>query len=125
MRRKLYNLLDKWKDKHRKYLKYTLDSVNTESTEQLISAEKKHRKLRAGAVVFSPPFSMLGLAWKFCQKLVQYKQKRFFDWKYLDCTARYLHPSTLLGLPTIKCIQNLKLAKKKYLKAKSAQQEIR
>ena len=96
-----------------------LNAIDLEATNLLLSTEKKCCKLRAGTVVYLLELSKLGLTWRFWRKLVQYKQRRFFDYEYIICTAIGLQVSHLLDLPVTKCIENLKFTKKQYLEAKS------
>ena len=62
MKRKVENLSDQCQGRSRQECKLTLDNIDTEATELVRSAEKSCRKLRAGAVTFSPQLSKLGLA---------------------------------------------------------------
>ena len=67
-----------------------LNKIDKEATELLLSTEKYCRKLRTGAIAFLPELSKKGLTWRFWRKVVQYKQKRFFDFDYLSRTAKLL-----------------------------------
>jgi len=53
-----------------------LNHIDKMATELLLSAERKCRNLRTGAVQFNPDLSKLGLTWRFWRKVVHFRQKR-------------------------------------------------
>ena len=67
-----------------------MNKIDAEVTSLLLSAEKVYRKLKTGAVSYSPELSKLGLKWRFWRKVIHFKRGRFFDEMYLERIAEFL-----------------------------------
>ena len=80
-----------WNDVSQEDRAATLNSIYGQLQRTMTCAEKKFRKLRAGAIELSPELLKLGFPWQFWSKVVHQTQGRFGNTEDLQATAHCLH----------------------------------
>ena len=94
-------------------------------TNILLSAEKQYRKLRTGAVSYSPELLKVGLKQRFQRKLLHYKTNRFQNLEWINQTVAYLQINNSVSTSYQIALSSLKDAKRKYLNLKKNHQKLR
>ena len=95
-----------------------LEHIDKMSTDLLISAEKKYRKLRTREIHFNLELSKLRLCWRFQRKVVHFRQNQFHDETCIDVNAVTLEITDHYSISIEECTERLKEAKQTYLNQK-------